>query len=322
MAKRKLSLQQQQRIATRHATIGEQGIEGQTLQTGIVLAQHGKQLQLACRNFPEQALLARTRASLPSLVTGDEILFWQDEEQVIVEHLQRRRSILTRPDHRGKLKPVAANIDLMVIVAALIPETPINLIDRYLVAAKISNIPAMLVLNKMDLNINNDLSAFFDFYERLGIPTLKCHQHDDTGIERLWQMLATKTAIFVGQSGAGKSSLIQALTLKDSIRIAEISEATGKGKHTTTTSQLYFHHDSMIIDSPGVRDFGLGHASLEQVNFAFSDISDLAQQCRFSNCSHTHEPDCAVKVATAEQLPEARWQSYRQIVTSIGQEGY
>ncbi len=318
MAKPKLSLQQQQRIAQRQAKAVRSGNE-LDLKTGIVLAQFGKELQLTLADQPDQVLVAKIRASLPKLVTGDRVWFRQNpEQQAIIEHLQPRSSILTRPDHRGKLKEVAANIDLMVIVASLYPETPINLIDRYLVAAKICQIQPLLVLNKTDLEAGQELGSFFPYYQqRLGILSLHCSHLDQASITKLQQQIASKTSILVGLSGAGKSSLIHALTQEDSIRVAAVSNATGKGKHTTTTTQLYFHHDSMIIDSPGVRDFSLEHATLEQIKAGFPDIQQLAMHCRFNNCSHLHEPDCAVKNASPEKLHPLRWQSYMQILNSI-----
>jgi ribosome biogenesis GTPase / thiamine phosphate phosphatase len=341
MSKRKLSRQQRWRIekiqaeraerATRRdekdsekLAAGEYGPE----QPGRVIAHFGRTLDVR----PEaggETVRCYLRANLEGLVTGDRVIWRgrQDAEGNIVEGVVvargERDSVLERPDARGQLKPVAANIDQILIVFAVEPEPHPNLIDRYLVAAEATGIAPVLVLNKIDLlpEDGGELMALLERYRELGYPVVATTTEREGGLDALLARLAGRTSVFVGQSGVGKSSLIDRLLPDEELRIGALSKDSRKGTHTTTTARLYRLPDSeeaRLIDSPGIREFGLGHLDEQQVAEGFIEFRDLLGRCRFRDCRHRHEPGCALLAAVerGEVHPE-RFASYRRIVDSL-----
>ena len=209
---------------------------------------------------------------------------------------------------RGTLRPVAANIDRIVIVVCPSPRTPVNLIDRYLVATAHDDIKPVILLNKVDLlEQAPGMSQELDEYEALGYEVVRASAKQDDGFKTIVKLVENGNSVFVGQSGVGKSSIIQKLLPDEAIKVGEISEATGKGKHTTTTARLYhIPSGGQLIDSPGIREFGLWHTSEEDLASGFPEIDAEAHHCKFRNCQHTHEPGCAIKTAVAENRILAR----------------
>mgnify|MGYP001059934942 CR=1 FL=1 len=263
------------------------------------------------------------RQNLDTAVCGDRVV-WQaiTPGEGVVSALEARRSLLTRPDYSGRLKPVAANLDTVAVVFA--PEPPLNefLIDRYLVAIHAMGVAGILVLNKVDLldgETRATLWARLASYRRIGYPVVSASTREPGGLDDLHALLRTGTAILVGQSGVGKSSLIKALLPDREIRVQALSEATGKGTHTTTTSTLYhLPGGGDLIDSPGVRSFELVDIAREQLEAAFPEFSPHREHCRFANCSHDAEPGCAVQAAVRRGEVEARrLASYQQMRASI-----
>jgi ribosome biogenesis GTPase len=252
-------------------------------------------------------------------VAGDEILWLPTEETGVVDALVTRRNVLQRPDPKGRLRPVAANIDLMLIVFAPEPAPQANLIDRYLVAAENMEVEAALVLNKADLlEPGDELARQLDRYGELGYRTLTTH-HELPGASDLTTLIGRDTLVLVGQSGVGKSSLIQRLLPEASIRVGALSEVADKGRHTTTTAEL-FHlpGGGRLIDSPGVRDFGLTHVAPEKVFNGFREFSPFLGQCRFRDCQHQSEPGCALTAAVENgDISSERFESFRQIVATL-----
>ena len=256
-------------------------------------------------------------------MTGDRVVWCEgDPTGVIVAQLDRH-SVLSRPDPYGQLKPVAANIDQIVVVIAPLPEPHAMLIDRYLVAAETVSIEPVILLNKIDL-LENDLALREQLDDLLAIyPTLGYRiLHTSSkrgGLDELHQALGERTSVFVGQSGVGKSSLVNALLPDADLRVGELSESTSKGVHTTTTAQL-FHLPSggSLIDSPGIREFGLWHMSKEQVEEGFREFRPLLGTCKFRDCQHVQEPGCAILAALADgEISARRMDSYRRIVASL-----
>ena len=315
MTKRRLTDQQTRRIQAQRSSGGDAAAE--TGQPGAVIARFGKQALIETR--AGDRLLCHLRAHLESPVAGDDILWLPTEETGVVDALVARRNVLQRPDLQGRLRPVAANIDLMLIVFAPEPAPQANLIDRYLVAAENMEVEAALVLNKADLLKPDDaLAGLLDRYAALGYRTLTTH-HELPDASELTALIGQDTLVLVGQSGVGKSSLIQRLLPDASIRVGALSEAADKGRHTTTTAEL-FHlpGGGRLIDSPGVRDFGLTHVAPETVFSGFREFSPFLGQCRFRDCQHKSEPGCALTAAVESGgISNERFESFHQIVTTL-----
>ena len=339
MSKRQLSRRQNWRIgkiqeerAARAAKREERmldELEGGDLgpeQHGLVIAHFGVQVDV--EDGDGQICRCHLRANLPTLVTGDRVV-WRAGNQgqgVIVAQLPRA-SELCRPDTRGQLKPVAANVDQIVIVFAPLPQPHANLIDRYLIAAEHAGIRPLLLLNKADL-LDEDNAAFIDSllatYRQLGYPLLEVSAHDGAGMAELRAALDDRISVFVGQSGVGKSSLVNSLLPGVDLRVGALSELTGKGTHTTTTARLFhFPEGGDLIDSPGIREFGLGHVSRDDVEAGFIEFRELLGRCRFRDCRHDREPGCALLLALEEgRIQPQRLASYRHIIASLPEREY
>lgn len=338
MAKRHLTRRQNWRIqkiqeersarASRRAELAEESLLGGDLgpeQEGLVIAHFGVQVDVEALDGPQRGEVRRChrRANLPALVTGDRIVWRADNQQSgVIVALQPRRTELYRPDHRGQLKPVAANVDRLVIVFAPLPTPHSNLIDRYLVAAEQAQLEPLLVLNKADLleqGEHDGLRAWLDDYARLGYRTLCLSAGSGEGLDELRRELRDHVNVFVGQSGVGKSSLINALLPEADLRVGALSELTGKGTHTTTTARLFHFPDGGdLIDSPGIREFGLTHISHEDLLEGFIEFRPFLGHCRFRDCQHLHEPGCALLAAVASQdISATRMNSYRHILASL-----
>ena len=341
MSKRNLSRQQRWRIekiqaeraarANRRDTqdseklaAGEYGPE----LPGRVIAHFGRTLDVRPEGS-EEPVRCHLRANLEGLVTGDRVIWRgrEDSEGQVVEGVvvarSERDSVLERPDARSQLKPVAANIDQILIVFAVEPEPHPNLIDRYLVAAEATGIAPVLVLNKIDLlpESGGELRALLQRYETLGYPVVTTTTEREDGLDALHARLAGRTSVFVGQSGVGKSSLIDRLLPEEELRIGALSKDSRKGTHTTTTARLYALHGAEgaeLIDSPGIREFGLSHLDEKQVAEGFIEFRDLLGRCRFRDCRHRHEPGCALLLAVERgDIHPERFASYRRIVDSL-----
>ncbi|BCE00895.1 small ribosomal subunit biogenesis GTPase RsgA [Marinicellulosiphila megalodicopiae] len=337
MAKRRLTGQQQKRIdsimalkqkrETKRNIKADEKLEGEAgpAYTGLIITHFGVTLDVEATDGPYKGQVYRCykRANVPALITGDEVIWHMcaDEEGVIVAVCDRR-SLLSRPDVRGQMKPVASNIDQIFIIAAPSPNTPLNLIDRYLVAAYACNIKPIIVLNKQDLlTPDHPLIDGLKEYEKLGFQCLTLSSHDEKSIEQITELAQNKISIFVGQSAVGKSSLINALFEDVNAKTNEVSLATGKGKHTTTTARLYHGENGCdLIDSPGVREFGLWHVDEDTLIEAFSELSHAGFSCKFRDCKHKTEPGCAVTKALENgHISQRRFDSFTTIRNSLNE---
>ncbi|WP_414499700.1 MULTISPECIES: small ribosomal subunit biogenesis GTPase RsgA [unclassified Zymobacter] len=332
MAGRKLTRQQRWRIdkiqaeRNRRADKKEAALDEEAMgpeHRGRVIAHFGRTLEV--EGMEEEAVAGKRfrchqRANLESLVTGD-IVSWRELKDglgVVVGRFDRH-STLERPDARGILKPVAANIDRILIVVAVEPVPFANLIDRYLVAAEATGITPALVINKTDLPADPELDTLKARYQRLGYDVLPASVRQQHGLDVLREALKDLTTVFVGQSGVGKSSLINTLLPSEDIRVGALSEDSRKGTHTTTTARLYhFPAGGDLIDSPGIREFGLGHLTEQQVTDGFVEFRPFLGHCRFRDCMHREEPGCALREAVAEgKIDLARFESYQRIIHSL-----
>lgn len=339
MSKRKLNRRQQWRIEKiqaekaaraekRESAISEQVSAGQlgAEQTGLVIAHFGQTVEVEPADKLSNAENVRcfVRANLDSLVTGDEVV-WRagDQNNGVIEARLDRHSLLQRPDNYGQLKPVAANIDRIVVVVATEPMPYANLIDRYLVAAETLNIRPAILFNKSDL-INDDnrqvIESLCQTYRDLDYEVLYTSANDISQCESsLLDWLKDYTSVFVGQSGVGKSSLIRSMLGDQTIRIGALSEQSRKGTHTTTTARL-FHlpGGGRLVDSPGIREFGLWHIDEQELLAGFIEFRPYIGYCKFRDCRHEQEPGCAITQALDEgHISSTRMASYQRIRATL-----
>lgn len=341
MSKPKLSRKQAWRIekiqkerlerADRHHNEVDQLLQAEPLgpeRVGRIVARFGKQVEVVPVNPQGQPhgepLRAHLRSNLTNLVTGDRVVYQSSLDAAIVTALEPRFNVLERPDTRGHLKAMAANIDQIVIVTALEPEPQPELLDRYLVATEVAGIPPLIVLNKVDLLDHSDprqhtVVALEALYARLGYPMVRATTRAAGGLDTLIGALINKSSVFIGQSGVGKSSLVQALLPDQPIRVGHLHQQTRLGRHTTSTARLYpYQAGGSIIDSPGIRDFGLEQISRTEVEFGFVEIREAAASCRFRDCRHRHEPGCAVRAAVEQrQISARRLASFHRILDTL-----
>ncbi|MDF2181903.1 small ribosomal subunit biogenesis GTPase RsgA [Neptuniibacter sp. CAU 1671] len=341
MSKRKLTRRQNWRIqkiqdertaraARKDAQIDSQ-LDNSELgpeQAGLIISHYGKQVDIEPEQpeFPGEIIRCHLRTNLGQLVTGDRIIWRRGKETGVVVAALPRSSELLRPNPYGEMKPVAANIDSIIITVAVEPTPHANLIDRYLVAAELSQIEPVILLNKTDLlNDNNRevIDALLDQYRVIGYQVLTASSSTEEGLEPLKNYLHNRINVFVGQSGVGKSSLINALLPGVDLKTGELSTQSRKGRHTTTTARLFHFPDGGdLIDSPGIREFGLWHIKAEDVIDGFRELRPLAGLCRFRDCKHEQEPNCALLEAVEKgDVSVARWNSYRNILGSIEMNG-
>lgn len=288
---------------------------------GRVIANYGPELIL--EDAAGGLHRCSVRQNLGGLACGDRVV-WQPTAfgDGVVVAVEPRRSLLTRPDYSGRPKLIAANMDQVGVVVAPRPALNEFLVDRYLVAVEAIGVAALIVFNKVDLPdpaTRAELEARLDVYRRIGYPVLPASTKTEHGLDALQARLAGHISILVGQSGVGKSSLIQALLPDREIRIQAVSEATGMGTHATTTATLYhLPGGGDLIDSPGIRSFELGELALEDLDRGFREFAPYLGRCRFSNCGHTVEPGCALQAAVAQREIDARrLASYHQLKTAL-----
>ena len=329
MAKQKLSKGQVRRVqANQQRKLRKENRP--EAQEGQVISRFGQHADIEAADGSVQR--CNLRRTIKSLVTGDRVV-WRaalqnnEEGRVngIVEAVHERESVLTRPDFYDGIKPIAANINQIVIVSAILPELSLNIIDRYLVACETLGVEPLIVLNKIDLlndESRDQVNDLMNIYRNIGYRVLEVSGYTNEGIDALTAALAGRISIFAGQSGVGKSSLLNTLLPENAdILVNNVSDVSGLGQHTTTASRLYhFPHGGDVIDSPGVREFGLWHLTPEQVTQGYTEFRDYLGGCKFRDCKHGDDPGCALREAVENgEISAERFENYHRILESMAQ---
>lgn len=253
------------------------------------------------------------------VVVGDEVACEADEggDYVIADILPRRNYVIRRASNLSKESHIiAANVDQALLMASLrSPETPTEFVDRFLVTCEAYKVPVTILLSKLDLQDAEAVAEFRAVYEGAGYRVLEVSVREGRGVEEVRELLAGRTTLVSGNSGVGKSTLIQAIDPSLDIRTGEISESHHKGRHTTTFSTMYpLAGGGAVIDTPGIKGFGLIDIDDAELWHYFPEMMRTAPDCRFYNCTHTHEPGCAVTEAVkAGEIAWPRYESYLKI---------
>ena len=285
---------------------------------GLVVAAYGKRYEVELDRIEleaKQRISCVTRGKKTDLACGDLVnIKLTDKAEGVVESSQPRKSLLYR-SNAIKSKILASNVTQIIIVLATQPSFYEVLLNRCLIAAEAAKIKPLIVLNKCDLNDATDAKNKLKLYQNLGYEVVHLSAKQD--ITALRPYLANHQSVLVGQSGMGKSTIINALLPNQNVRTQIMSEALDSGKHTTTATHLY-HLDSKssLIDSPGLQEFGLNHLSQLDLELAFVEFRLYLGKCRFNNCSHTHEPDCAIIEAIAQHKISAIRHAIYQVIST------
>ncbi|HSR71008.1 MAG TPA: small ribosomal subunit biogenesis GTPase RsgA [Kiloniellales bacterium] len=291
---------------------------------GLVTAHHGGKVEV--RDDDGRHHRCHLRTSLDQLVVGDHVS-WRtarSEGDGVVVELAPRTNVIRRPDRYGKLKPVAANLDQLVLVFAPLPVPSSEFLDRYLVAAELSDVPPSLVLNKADLidkKARMRLDELCAIYRHIGYSVLEVSATEGTGLERLAEKLAGCTSALVGPSGVGKSSLMNALLPDAAAKTGALWTRSATGRNTTRASRLLgLPNGGELIDSPGIGEFGLWNVDKDDLLRGYIELQPLVGHCRFRNCSHRHEPGCAL-LAAADRgaISRERLANFERIAAAQGE---
>lgn len=279
------------------------------MEAGLVIAAYGKRYGVELADGRELSCV--TRGKKTDLACGDRV--WvklTDKLEGVIEKTDERSSLLYRSNaFRSKL--LAANVTQAVIVLATKPSFYEELLNRCLIAAEAAGVKAIIVLNKCDLVDASNARDRLALYKELGYEVLPLSATQD--VSPLFTVLNDHTSVLVGQSGMGKSTIINGLLPDINVRTQIVSEVLDSGKHTTTAARLYhLNTSSHIIDSPGLQEFGLHHLTLDELEHAFVEFRPFLGKCRFNNCRHLQEPECAISHAVEEKLiSKERFDCYR-----------
>lgn len=277
--------------------------------SSVVQADDGHEFRCAIRG-----LLKDLSTDLRHVVVAGDIVWFRPEAggEGLIERIEPRQHILSRMS-KGRQQILVANVDQLLIVAsAAEPNLKPNLIDRFLVEAERMRIEPILCINKIDLIEPADLMPFTGVYSQMGYRVHLVSAATGQGIDRLRKLIARKESVVAGQSGVGKSSLLNAIEPELALRVGEVSTENQKGKHTTTVARLIpLKIGGFVVDTPGIRQFKLWDIIPEEVAGYYRDLRPYVSLCRYPDCTHTHEADCAVKDAVADgRLDARRYESY------------
>lgn len=313
----------------------------ENLDRGRVLAIHsiGITVESGDKNYlcTLRGVLKKEKTSFKNLVTvGDFVLFEKiDEEEGTIKHIEPRQTILSRADNlsRRKEQLIAANIDQVLITVSVVnPPLKPFLVDRYIIAAEKGGMKPVIIVNKIDLLDTSDdtsftadqrklLQDFVTAYSKTDIRVITVSTVDDRGIDEVKEVMRNQSSVFSGQSGVGKSTLINKITGLD-LATAEVVKKTRKGSHTTTMAQLIpLQSGGWCIDTPGIKSFGVWNLEKDEIEHYYTEIFEKGHECKFPDCSHTHEAGCAVKEAVENgEIMPLRYESYVALLAAIDEE--
>lgn len=288
---------------------------------GRVVAGHGRRFVVETSEGARVSALTAGRQVQP--ICGDRVRIEPGPDDALILEVLPRASLFCKSDDRGRAVPAAANLDQVVLTLAVEPRPEAFLTDKYLAAIASMQLSASILLNKIDLPecAAVEASAHLGYLERLGYRIFRVNTRDGSGLDALRSGLTGRSSMLVGQSGVGKSSLLNALVPEARSRITELSAATGEGKHTTTATTLHpLPGGGTLLDSPGVRDLTLSHCPPQALRGLFLEFPGHAAHCRFADCLHIREPGCAVRAAVEQkEILESRYSSYKKLVNTMRQ---
>lgn len=283
--------------------------------SGCVVESYGRRVVVE-RTGGERVPCKLKRRNL-ELVAGDDVdvrLGPGDDEWTVTER-RPRRNVLCRSDSRGRSESLAANLDQLGVVVAARPACDPFVVDRYLAGARYAGIDALLIVNKQDLPADAGDLSFIEPFRALSLPIVAVSARSGAGLQALIGRLCGRRSLLAGQSGVGKSSLLNALAGEAVRATGGLSEGSGAGRHTTVSSAILRTPWGEIADSPGVRDYAPPIVALKDVQLGFVEIAARAHECRFLDCLHAREPQCAVQAAVASGAIDARrYESYRRLL--------
>lgn len=300
--------------------------------TGIVKGVHGGFCTVEAEG---RTYLCRVRKSLKRrfpfqtspVAVGDRVEIALNGDQGVVEAVGERRTLLQRraAGRTGAAQLIAANADrLVVVLSTREPRLGLGMADRLFCAAEDGGLECALVINKLDLVDPDEVRPVAEVYSRIGYEVCCCSAVEGTGLDDVKRLLEGGTSVLCGPSGVGKSTLLNRIQPGLGLRTNEVSRATGKGRHTTTVAEMFEvpSLNARVIDTPGLREVGLWDVRPEELASLFPEMRPHLGRCRFSGCTHSHEPGCAVKEAVERgEVSRIRYDSYLRILDSLGQRG-
>jgi ribosome biogenesis GTPase len=256
------------------------------------------------------------------VAVGDQVEVKQEGDEGVIERVLPRRTQVARPTPRQprQRQVMAANVDVLVAMATLRqPKVRTSLVDRLLAAAEAARLEGLVVLNKIDLCKAEEVESFRSRFESLGYPTFAISVQERSGLDALDERLRGKLTILLGHSGVGKSSLLNAFDPTLDLKTGALTRRHDKGSHTTTHSSLIrLPQGALVVDCPGIREFGLTDVTPAELGHHFVDLRPFHHQCRYPDCTHAHEPDCAVRIALESgKIRPDRYENYRRLLDEL-----